>query len=317
MVGSMAGILGCITSVDAQIGMSRPLQGPEEVFAMAVLLGDLFPAEWPAPGRARTMGKPHPPPPGMGALRTTVIGLLLCSNATQLSLVSCQQDTRRLTNSNADRACRAKFSTVCGRAERSHNIHVQSSFSRYTGQKRLMLIATLTDVPHEHGLDSEGHCLAQRAAPALRAPSKRALRSSGASWPPPSAVKAACCARRSSGSVLGLEVNGRRREHALIVVTCPSTANTMCLYSISHLHSVHLSVISAQQRWRWSLSDCFVARVSTCWLTHEVLVDMCRTSSSLRHTPLQVSAAAWECSLPAPSWTSSTSAPRPATRYGS
>ena len=53
-------------STRAEIRRARSLQGPEEVFAMAVLLGDLFPAEWPAPGRARAMGKPHPPPPGMG-----------------------------------------------------------------------------------------------------------------------------------------------------------------------------------------------------------------------------------------------------------
>ena len=50
----------CISSVDAIA------QGPETVFATAMLLGDLFPAEWPAPGRARQLGKPHPPPPGMG-----------------------------------------------------------------------------------------------------------------------------------------------------------------------------------------------------------------------------------------------------------
>ncbi len=41
-------------------------QGPGAVFATAMLLGDLFPAEWPGPGRARQLGKPHPPPPGMG-----------------------------------------------------------------------------------------------------------------------------------------------------------------------------------------------------------------------------------------------------------
>ncbi len=53
--------------------MSRPLQGPEEVFAMAVLLGDLFPSEWPSPGRARAIGKPHPPPPGMGVHHGSLI----------------------------------------------------------------------------------------------------------------------------------------------------------------------------------------------------------------------------------------------------
>lgn len=35
------------------------------MFAAACLLGDMFPAEWPAPGQAPRPGKPHPPPSAM------------------------------------------------------------------------------------------------------------------------------------------------------------------------------------------------------------------------------------------------------------
>lgn len=42
-------------------------QGPAEMLAAALLLGDLFPTEWPPPGAARRPGQPHPPPPGMAA----------------------------------------------------------------------------------------------------------------------------------------------------------------------------------------------------------------------------------------------------------
>lgn len=42
------------------------------MLAATLLLGDLFPGEWPPPGAARLPGQPHPPPPGMAARAATV-----------------------------------------------------------------------------------------------------------------------------------------------------------------------------------------------------------------------------------------------------